>query len=358
MAGTRGTNARQRRLQETRASRDRQWLLIGVTAVLGLAAVVVVVGLIWAWYLPPRAHVLRVGSADFSAQDIVNRARYLAAAGNGDAVRTPAEEAIESLTREGILLELGQPLVAEVTDRDVRDAIAQRLGLTDSAVIPVLGATETPTPEPAAEPGATPAYSDEAFGDAYADFLRVAPIQRDDFERIIRAGLVEERLTEQFKTEVPASGDQMRLDVVQTSDRTLAQALVDAVAGGEDFEEAAIRLGIVTSDEGVVDVGWLAPETISERIRDAIVPLQAGQTSGVLDDSINVGFEVYFVAERSTTAPYQEAVIEQLATKRLNEFLDAQEAAAGVVEVDLSGGERDWIAERAQRLIAEDRASG
>lgn len=320
MAGSPGSKARQRRSAASRESRERQWIYLGSAAVLGLVLVVVAVGLVLTWYLPPRAHVLTVGNADFNARDVADRSSYLLTAGNGNVQQRPAEEGIDSLIRQHVLLQAGQSLVGEVSDADVREAIATRLSLAED-------------------------HTDEAYANALRDFLRVAPIGRDSFEGIIRAGIVEDRLLEQFKTELPETGEQMLVLGVATSDRAQAQALVEAVRGGQDFTEAALDLGIAEDEEDVVELGWYAPDTLPERLREPLAEVAAGDAADPVDDANRVGFEVYFVAERPVDQPYEEAVTDQLADRELNDFIEDQREALGV-EIDLSTDERRWITEQ------------
>lgn len=374
MAGSRGPASRQRRHHDSRESRQGQWLVLGVAGSLVAVALIIVAGLVWSVYLPPREHALTVGSADFNAGQVADRAVYLVTAGNGNASRDPAGEGSASLTRQQILLEFGAGLVAPVTDDDVRLAIATRLGAlveptpeptvsptpdaaTPDAATPTATPATTATPEATGTPAATetpqPEVDEGAYAEAYADFLRVAPIKRGDFESIIRAGIIEERLIELFQSELPDTGDQLLISAVSTNDRTQAQALIDAVAAGQTFAEAAVSAGIVDAADDLAAAVWFSPEGLDDRLRPAIEALQAGQVSEIVNDANQIGFEVYYVEDRTTTEPYDEAVVTQLALLRLDEFIEQWSTTDGVVKDDLSSDERTWIARRVQEELSQ-----
>jgi hypothetical protein len=296
---------------------------------------------------------------------------------------------MESLIGQEVLFQVGAERVAEVTDEDIQDAIAQRLGLNprnaegDAEVTPEATTDATPeatteatpdaTPEattdatPEASPEATteatteatpeatplPGYTDEEYADALAAFLREAPISRTQLEEIVRAGIIEDRLEEMFREELPETGDQFLLWAVPTNDRAAAQRLIDLVRDGASFRGAAVEAGVIDDpEEGVQELGWFAPTSIDERVMPFVQDLQAGEVSEIVDDANRIGFEVYYVAERSSDLPYQEEVKDQLARRALNQWQDEQ-AEALAVERDLSEGEDDWIRDQVLDYVRE-----
>ncbi len=341
---------------------------------LALVLVIVAVGVVLTVVLPPRETVLTVGEQSFSARAVADRAIYLASSGNGNAQQNPAEEGMNSLAGQSILFQVGAGMVAEVTDEDVQDAIAQRLGLAarpseddptpEPTADPAAEATpegtveatvevtpevtpatgETPTTGETPGPEATPAgYTDEEYADALAAYLREVEISRRELEDIVRAGIIEDRLVELFRGELPEAGDQLELWAIPTNDRAAAQRLIDLVRGGADFKEAAVEAGIAESvDEGVQELGWFAPTSLNERVSPFVIDLQTGEVSDPVEDANRVGFEVYYVVERSSELPYEDSVRDQLAQRAFNEWKDAQEEAL-LVERDLSDSADEWI---------------
>lgn len=367
MAGS-GTSGRRR----DRSHEDRQQRLIYLIAggILAAVLVIVAIGVVFTVILPPRANVLTVGSESFTAREVADRAIYLVTSGNGNAQQNPAQEGMESIIGQEVLFQVGAERVAEVTDEDVQDAIAQRLGLnprdaevpeaTPEATVdvapeatPVTGeATAEATPESTPVPG----YTDEEYANALAAFLREAPVSRRQLEEIVRAGIVEDRLEEMFREELPETGDQFLLWAIPTNDRAAAQQLIELVRGGTDFRDAVVEAGVADDpddpEEGVQEIGWFAPTSINDRVQPFVQDLQAGEVSDVVDDANRIGFEVYYIAERSSDLPYEEAVKDQLARRAFNQWQDEQ-AEALSVERDLSEGEDDWIRDQVLDYVRE-----
>src|SRR5690606_19302970 len=98
----------------------------------------------------------------------------------------------------------------------------------------------------------------------------------------------------------------MSVLAVQTNDRALAEQLAEAVRGGQDFREAALEIGVAEDEDAIFELGWTTPDTLAERVRPAIEPLQTGEITDPVDDANNVGYEVYFVEERTVDQPYED----------------------------------------------------
>ncbi|MDP2327445.1 MAG: hypothetical protein Q8M79_05100 [Dehalococcoidia bacterium] len=321
MAASRQSKAFHRREQQSQEERVRRLTYLGVGGVLALVAVIVVAGLIWGVWLPPREHVLTVGSRSFNAGRVADHAAYLARSGNGAAAADP-QVAIDALVRREILLQAGVAEVGEVTDADIRAEISKRLGMADTA-------------------------TDEQYAASLGDYLLATGVSRADLEAGVRVLVMEERLREKFKADLPESGDQLDLLRVATNDRSRAEAVRKAVLDGADLRDAAVTAGIYT-DRSQAELGWFAPEALPERVRDAISALRVGSASDVLDDANQVGFEVYAITTRVATEPYQSAVLDQLAGLRFDEFVEAKREELGVTE-DLSDSERTWILDQVRR---------
>jgi parvulin-like peptidyl-prolyl isomerase len=307
--------------QRQRESREQQWIYLGAAAIFALVLVIVAAGVILTWYLPPRAHVLTVGDREFNASEVADFALYLATAGNGEAQRAPAQEGISALTKQEVLLQVGPTVVEPVTDAEVHDAIATRLGMTEGD------------------------FTELQFGEALGEYLRVSGLDRATLEDIVRAGLYESRVTAMLKEDLPESGDQFHVVAIRTNDRAKAQAVADAVRAGADFKEAATEQNVLEDNGDVLDLGWFAPSAVGDRLHDVLADLQEGDVSDPVNDANNVGFEVFFVDERTVDEPYKENILDQLSRLALDRFVNNEEGTVKVTE-DLSDSERDWIQRR------------
>lgn len=305
-----------RRQQASHEDRQQRLIFIGAGSVLALVLVIVVIGLITAWYLPPRAHVLTVGDREFTARDIADRGIYLAEAGNVAAQQDPAGEGLQSLLREQILIQAGPALVGEATDDDVYASLAETFELGED-------------------------YTNELVDTQLEGSLEVTVLSREQLFDLIRAGVIEDRLIEQFEADVPEVGDQLHLMAVRTGSPAEAQELVDAVRGGADFTETAVEMGLAPAEQGPALVGWYAPATLPDRLA-AFADLPAGGIGDPIESADRVNYEVFYVSERTDDEPYVEAVRNQLAAFALRDWMDAQEATL-LVERSLSSSDDSWI---------------
>ena len=65
-----------RRERDQRARRNERFAIIAVSVVLGVAALLVLVGLYVTQYRPPRAHVLSAAETDYQAAEVARRTAY------------------------------------------------------------------------------------------------------------------------------------------------------------------------------------------------------------------------------------------------------------------------------------------
>ncbi|MDA1010181.1 MAG: hypothetical protein O2888_01760 [Chloroflexi bacterium] len=297
---------------------------MGAGAVLVVVLAIVVVGLVFAWYLPPRAHVLTVGDLEFSARDVADRAHYLASVGNEAVLQDPAGESLESIVREQLLLQAGPGLVGEVTDEEVRDSVAESFGLGEE-------------------------YTDDLLNPQVDAYLEATPITRARIMDLVRAGIVEERLVEQFEAAVPESGDQLHLIAARTTSLGTAQQLVERVRSGEDFTEVAVEMELAEAEQGQTVIGWFAPETLPERLAP-VADLSEGGVSDPIEAADRIWFDVFFVSERTSTEPYAEGVRTQIASRAFTYWMDEQEATMRI-ERNLTSSHADWIRRQLQAAL-------
>ncbi len=350
------TRVSSRRERDERARRTERIAIVGVTAVLSLAAVVVLAGLYLTQYRPPRAHVLSAGETDYQAAEVARRTVYESRFGDlqggiGEAV----PETLRVLEEQSILLERAPALVGAVTDEDVEQWLRVHLGFAPP---------ELPEPDAAADGEADEAADDAAdenaadapapeedpeaeatrFAGALADWLRHVDLPKDEYDLVIAAGILSDRIEDRFREEIGETADQLRLSRIRLADRGGAEDAHALLLGGADFAELA---GERSAEAEYAlqggDLGWLPLESLSDIARAAIEGLEPGSISGVVETA--PFFDVYLVAEREQARPLDAAQIEALVTRRWDEWMRAQRAIVAV-ERDLSDGEERWILER------------
>jgi hypothetical protein len=326
-----------------------QRIYIGVGAVLGLAAILILVGMYWTIYRPPRAHVLTVADHSYNATDVVDRGVYLAFyEGGAGSIADLARDTVDVLIEDEALRVVGPTTVDPVTPEDIRHELDIDLGLveddpTPEATSEATGtATATPTPEPTAtsEPTASPTVDAQAFADALTAFLRDAGLDRDEYEAIIEARLYRERLRDHFTEEVGTSGAQVRLQRIRVSTPLAADQVIEDLEGGADFAELATEQSVAEEDGEGGEIGWTVPELQSDDVQAAIADLEAGEWSEPI--AVGLFFEIYRVAEVAEDREYEDAVRSSLAGLRLDDWLEEAIATLEVDE-DLSADEESWI---------------
>ena len=127
----------------------------------------------------------------------------------------------------------------------------------------------------------------------------------------------------------------------------------DLVAGGADFQQTAVAMGLATLDRPA-DLGWLLPP-VSGFLHDTakIQDMRAGDMTDVISPNGGVGFLVYRVSEREERRAYTDTQKTSLGQRQVEAWVKQQQADGKVpVTEDLSKSEKDWIT----KTLAKDSA--
>ena len=317
MSANRGQAPSRREREQQARQRDRR-ILIGVGAVLAVAAVVVVTGLYLTEYLPPRAHVLRIEDTDYNAGDIAQRARYELLFSNPEFTTRDAAvpETLRVLEDDAVVQLRAPDEVGEVSDDDVTAWLLEQFGFEGD---------DDP----------------EAYAEALATILRAIDMSRDDYEEIVAVQVLRERLEDQFREAIEPETEQWRIARIRLADGESASDLRQQVIDGEDFGDLATNNSIEQAEaiaEG--ELGWVLPDSLSELAMTALVELEPGELSDVVEDT--PFFDIYLMQEREESRPLEEPQIEALVAEQLAEWIEEQRPSVSI-ERDLSDGESDWI---------------
>ncbi len=382
-----------RRERDERARRRERVTIVAVTVVLGVAVLVVLAGLYITQYRPPRAHVLSVGETDYPAAEVARRTIYEVRFGDlpggiGEAV----PETLSVLEEQTILLDRAPAFVGAATDEDVEQWLRVHLGFAppdepvpdvaadngdssdaadsdaadsgaadggaadsgaaDSGAADSGAADSGAADSGAADSGAAdegslaedPEEEAARFASALADWLRHVDLPKDEYDLVVAAGILGDRLRDQFRAEIGETADQVRASRIRLADRGGAEDVRTLLLEGADFAELAAERSAESeyAAQGG-DLGWLPSGSLSDRARAAVEGLEPGSISEVVDTGLF--FDVYLVAEREVARPLEPAQIEALIARRWDEWLLAQRAMVSV-ERDLSDGEERWILDR------------
>lgn len=339
MAGSRQSKApskaMHRRDQQTRDAQTGERVTLIALGILLAVAILVAAGVVWGIVLPPRAHVLTVGSQDFTAADLEQRGFFLVA-GNSQSTDDPATGAMNMIKHDETLLQAGAAEVGEITADDMTAGIKKGIGIPPDA-------------------------DAKTFDVAYTEFLKNSKLDKATFERMARAQIISERLGAKFQTAAGDSGPQYHLTAVTSRDQTKLKQFRDAVAGGADFVSTALSMGLATAPQNV-DFGWSLPPT-SGALKDTIQvdKLQAGQMTEIIARDGGLQFDVYRMAERDEKRVYTEDQKKEVGGRLVDQWVIEQQKDKVKVAEDLSDGERRWVLKRvatAAQKLSEERAKG
>ena len=348
-----------RRERDQRARRKERFAIIAVSVVLGAAALVVLAGLYVTQYRPPRAHVLSAAETNYQAAEVARRTAYELrfgelSGGIGEAV----PETLTVLEEQAVVLARAPALVGEVTDEEVTQWLRVHLGFAPPEGLEEETADAGDSAEAADD--SEDAAGDSAEGDSaagtleedpgeaaaryaglLADWLRVVDLPKDEYDLVVAAGILRDRLLEQYRAEISETADQLRVSRIRLADRGGAEDVRALLLEGADFAElAAERSGEAEYAAQGGDLGWLPLESLSDIASAALEGVEPGSISEVVETELF--FDVYLVVEREEARPLDAAQIEALVTRRWDEWLLAQRAIVAV-ERDLSDSEERWI---------------
>ena len=269
-----------RRERDQRARRNERFAIIAVSGVLGVATLVVLAGLYVTQYRPPRAHVLSAGDTNYQAAEVARRTSYELrfgelSGGIGEAV----PETLAVLEEQSIVLARAPAFVGEVTDEDVTQWLRVHLGFA-----PPEGLEEETADGADSEDAAAGAASDDEgdggdsgdgdavvatlevdpeeeatrFATALADWLRLVELPKDEYDLVVAAGILRDRVFDQFRAEIGETADQLRVSRIRLADRGGAEDVRALLLEGADFAElAAERSAEAEYAAQGGDLGWL-----------------------------------------------------------------------------------------------------
>ncbi len=351
---------------------QQQIVTIAAVAVLVVAGLIVAVGIYVTQYRPPRIRILTVQSERFNARQVVDRGAYFTAfEGGATSASTLATDTLGQLEKEATLRQSGPALVGPVTHDDVEQEIARELGLAPIAGLPTPTPTATPsatataeaaapTPTSTATPTVAPTPTDRAdFASKYANFLKLTGLSKDAFERIVEARIIQQRLQQQFRDSLGASGPQIRLSRIRVNDFALAQVIRQQIADGGDFVKLHDQHSQGQEPGPGGDIGWTPPSVLPAAAQDAVRDLKVGDLSQVVNGGSY--FDIYQVTDSASDRAYDDTMKQQLVSQQVKDWLNVEQARLTITRT-MSPSEETWlndhILSKAQALAKAAGATG
>ena len=318
-----------RRERERRAQRKERLIIGGMIGLLAVAGVVVLIGLYITQYLPPRAHVLRVGDNDYNASEVARRAVYelqFRPAGFSSDEQL-VDDTLLRIQDAEVVLRRAPAIVGDVSDEELGAELHERLGFEDSD-------------------------DERGFADAFATLLRLVGLSRNEYNEIVRGEMLVERLRDGFAADVGEDAEQLLISRIRVADEATAEEVRELARGEADFAELARERTAEThlAEDGG-NLGWQPLAALSPNAQAALREFEAGEISLVVRE--RPFFDVYRVVERDASRPLEKDQIETLISAQYRDWIESERPAVEVA-IDLSNGEERWILER----IASDLGSG
>jgi len=349
-----------------REARARRWLIVGTAVVLGLMVLILAWGLYDQYVLRPRQPVATVAGEVIplrAYQDLVRYRRWyygnylgrlederrqlLANTDAADFLVQYVDEQIAQLQSE--LTNLSVSVLEEmIDDRLVRQECA-RQGITVSAEevqleleaqfgyqrnpppTPVVTATLpiTATPAPTTAP-----MTEQEFVTRSSSWFQEAReatgLGESEYRSLLEGMLYREKLEEVIIAGVPTEADQVRARHILVETREEAEAVLDQLAAGEDFEELAGELSQdpSTKEQGG-DLGWFPREQMTATFGEAAFALEPGEVSQVVETEF--GYHIIRVEEREANRELDAGALWQAQRKAVSDWLTAQRVSQNVV---------------------------
>ena len=197
---------------------------------------------------------------------------------------------------------------------------------------PPLTSTEVLTPTPTSTPLPTPTpMTEAAFRERYNAFLKsVKPLGISDqqYRSWVEGSLLAARLLEQFKAEVPATADQVKVRYLSVNSVEQADELAGRLDTGEDFQTLVDE---VTKDESAAGYGteldWLPKSLLKRRLdaelADLAFSLGVGEHSQPVPSQDGTQYTIIELVGHEMRA-LDQSMREQLGASTFQEWLDAQ----------------------------------
>ncbi|MSQ41659.1 MAG: hypothetical protein EXR65_01285 [Dehalococcoidia bacterium] len=279
-------------------------------------------------YRAPHAHVLTVGGSDFDAAAVASRATYMVAFESAGGSPSPAETALDRLAEEVALRERAPALVAAPTADDIEQSVKVLFRLADTG---------------------NPAFARADLQTVIGRALDISGLTRTEFDDIMRARVLAQRMRDRFRAEVPAQAPQLKLMRIRFSDEATAQRVREQLIAGGDFAQAAAAHNPdpATAASGG-DLGWLPAMLLDEEAAKSLDAVAVGGFSALVRSGAFYG--LYRVDGREQARALDEPQIARITERQYQDWLTGARREAGV-RSNLSGGERGWIEERVRARL-------
>lgn len=291
--------ARARARVQVDNERRVQVIILGIV---GFLAVVVVGLAAYGYYeanvKPEQETAIRVGERQFNVGYVERRLSYsITSAVPGD---------LELMNAEAAVTLAYAAIVNEEVDRQG----ARQLGIS---------VTEDEIDANIRLEGRIPESADtDAFAEAYRNLVKSSGLHPNEYREMVSAELLEQKLRQHFRDQIPATAEQLHLRVIRLGGQTDADEVLTRLQQGEDFAALAgeVSLDTTTKNSGG-DLGWVPRGVLKPDVEEALFALEVGQLSETLyRDTTYYIYQVLEKAADKEVTTEQRGDIEDQALER------------------------------------------
>jgi parvulin-like peptidyl-prolyl isomerase len=292
--------ARPRRKQADAEHTTRLLVIGGVVAVLLVVAGIIAYG----WYQteikPFGETVLEVGDQEFSLGHLIRRMKLMNKENTfyqGQGALQLPEDTLTQLENEAKMLQGASEFNLEVTDEEFAKEIKDRGGLAEDA-------------------------DPDLYATSFKDQVKESGLKREEFEHMVRAELMENKINQYFIFTAPANEPMVRANYVLTESEEKAGQIAERARAGEDFITVASQVAV---NEANGTLEWspragsaFLPEDVEAFLFDEAQPNQVSdpQESGG-------GFYVLQLLEKDPNRATDEQSRQQIAQREFTAWLTA-----------------------------------
>jgi parvulin-like peptidyl-prolyl isomerase len=298
------------------------WQLLGLGAIILL--IVAALGLIGWGYLSdyiedrnrPGSTAIEVEGREYSVRDYTRRARlYVEERGGNNQYFLVIPSLNNELTEEAVLLEYGaEELGTDATEEEINGQIATILGIT---------------------------VDDANFEARFQEELTASGLSEQQYRDMAHADVLKQKLTEKYKSEVPATLPSAHYRQIQVEDQATADQLVDELNNGADFGALYVEhsVGVAEGDETGGDKGFVPEGLLEEAQEGVLFALEPGEITTYPTGNAVLIWELL---EKSDTQEVTDDQKNRLAANRYSEWYDGKKESVDIKnDLDLSSGEYD-----------------
>jgi hypothetical protein len=298
--------------------RNTLLLVGGISVIVLLALVLAGYGYYTEKVAPNRETVLRVGDRKWTVADLERRTRHQIVRNNLDPaeMQKNIEDTLKQMRDEELIRQAAKMNGITLSEEDVLQGYRDRFGLPPEA-------------------------SRDLITLNLRSELRLGGLTLDDFDDIIRAQVIDRRMSNEVRNALPAKTQHVNLGLIQLGTQSKAIQLRQVIfEEKETFAVVAARDSNHPSKDKAGDVGWVPREALPKEVGDVAFGRDDLFLSDVIENE--AGFFIIAVRgheERELTDENKELIVQQ---KRA-EVLQKATNSVGVA-VDLTEGQERRIA--------------